>query len=157
MPKNSGGFSYFLIGLNDLLNGEISPHRYAAKGKVKAAVTSPDGKTIDVRIVVAPGWHINSDKPLQDYLIPTKLSQVNDTPLEQLSYPNAVVRKLGFQQSSLSLYEGSIEMSGVVPEEVSRGSGVQIELQLQACSDEICLAPETLLFNVPLTQTTPSF
>ncbi len=157
LPKNSGGFSYFLIGMNDLLNGEISAHRYAAKGKVKAAVFSPDGKTIDVRIDVAPGWHINSDKPLQDYLIPTKMSRKNNAPLQQVSYPEAVVRKLGFQQSSLSLYEGSVEMSGIVAEDVSRTTGAQIELQLQACSDEICLAPETLLFNVPLTQPTPSF
>ncbi len=152
LSRDGSGFAYFLVGTNDLLNGETGAYRYSAKGKVKAAVSTPDGRTIDVRIEVAPGWHINSDKPLQDYLIPTRLTQKNEVALASVSYPPAVTRQLGFQRSELSLFDGSVLMSGVLPEASADVSSANIELQLQACSDEICLAPETILFKVPLTQ-----
>ncbi len=165
LAKDASGFSYFLVGMNDLLNGEVGAHRYAAKGKVKATVSTTYGKEIKVQIDVAPGWHINSNKPLQDYLIPSKLSLKNNTPLASVSYPKAITRKLGFQQSSLSLYEGSVVLTAALPEnhnnqaiaENATAATADIELQLQACSDEICLAPETLLFKVPLAQLNSDF
>ena len=144
-----GGFGYFLTGTNDLLNGEIGAHRFAARGKVKATVVSADGKNVRVSIDIAPGWHINSQQPLQDYLIPTRLTQANEKPLAKVDYPDPVTRTLGFQQSELNLYEGQVELQGQLPE--TDAPTANIELQLQACSDEICLAPETLSFVVPLT------
>jgi len=151
LSRDGSGFGYFLTGTNDLLNGEIGSHRYGARGKVKAHVSSTDGETVTVSIDVAPGWHINSDQPLQDYLIPTKLSQSKDAPLQQVKYPTPVVRKLGFQKSKLNLFEGNVQLTGRLPDVSSNGPTADIELQLQACSDEICLAPETLTFKVPLT------
>ena len=157
LSRDGSGFAYFLVATNDLLNGEIGAHRYSAKGKVKAAVSSSDGRTIDVRVEVAPGWHINSDTPLQDYLIPTRLTGGNEAALASVSYPASVTRQLGFQRSELDLFEGAIQLSGVLPDTLRDANSANIELQLQACSDEICLAPETLLFKVPLTQPESSF
>jgi len=157
LSRNGSGFGYFLTGTNDLLNGEIGSHRYAAKGRVKASVASVDGKTVTLEIDVAPGWHINSDKPLQDYLIPTLLSQANESPLQDVKYPTPVTRKLGFQRSELSLFEDSVQLTGRLPDVDSNAVTAEIELQLQACSDEICLAPETLTFKVPLTPVNRSF
>jgi len=150
LSRDGSGFGFFLTGTNDLLNGEIGAYRYVAKGKVKAHVASVDGETVTVSIDIAPGWHINSDKPLQDYLIPTKLSRADEAPLQQISYPAPIVRKLGFQRSELSLFEDHVQLTGRLPDVDSIGPTADIELQLQACSDEICLAPETLTFNVPL-------
>jgi len=161
LARESGSFGYFLIGTSDLLNGETGAHRYAARGKVKTSVSSSEGGLIKLSIDIAPGWHINAQKPLQDYLIPTRLTQVNDTSLQSVSYPEPIVRKLGFQRSELALYEGNVEITGNLPEDISPNDEAtitaDIELQLQACSDEICLAPETLLFKVPLTQTSSQF
>ena len=157
LSRDGSGFGYFLTGTNDLLNGEIGSHRYGAKGRVKASVASVDGKTVTVDIDVAPGWHINSDKPLQDYLIPTLLSQSNSSPLQDVKYPTPVTRTLGFQRSELSLFEDSVQLTGRLPEVDSDAVSANIELQLQACSDEICLAPETLSFKVPLTQVNRSY
>ena len=157
LSRNGSGFGYFLTGTNDLLNGEIGSHRYGAKGRVKASVASVDGKTVTVEIDVAPGWHINSDKPLQEYLIPTLLSQANESPLQDVKYPTPVTRKLGFQRSELSLFEDSVQLTGRLPDLDSNAVTAEIELQLQACSDEICLAPETLTFKVPLTPVNRSF
>ena len=156
LTRDGSGFGYFLTGTNDLLNGEAGAHRYAARGKVKASVSSTDGKEVNVKIEVAPGWHINSDKPLQEYLIPTLLSLAESAPLENVKYPAAIKRKLGFQRSELDLYEGSVQLTGTLPE-IDSAVYADVELQLQACSDEICLAPETLAFKVPLVQPDPSF
>ena len=156
LTRDGSGFGYFLTGTNDLLNGEAGAHRYAARGKVKASVSSTDGKEVNVKIEVAPGWHINSDKPLQEYLIPTLLSLAESAPLENVKYPAAIKRKLGFQRSELDLYEGSVQLTGTLPE-IESAVYADVELQLQACSDEICLAPETLAFKVPLVQPDPSF
>ena len=157
LSRSGSGFGYFLTGTSDLFNGETGLHRYGAKGRVKASVVSLDGETITVDIKVAPGWHINSDQPLQDYLIPTLLSQANESPLQQVKYPTPVTRKLGFQRSELSLFEDSVQLTGRLPEVESGAVTADIELQLQACSDEICLAPETLSFKVPLTPVNRSY
>ena len=157
LARESGGFGYFLIGTNELLNGEVGAHRYAARGKVKASAVSTEGRTIKLNIDVAPGWHINAEKPLQDYLIPTKLSQANEVALQSVSYPEPILRTLGFQRSELSLYEGNVELTGNLPDDISLAGTADIELQLQACSDEICLPPETLLFKVPLAKSSPHF
>ena len=152
LVRSGSGLGFFLTGTNDLINGEIGPHRYVAKGKVKASVAALDDKSVSVVIDVADGWHVNSDQPLQDYLIPTKLSLNDGKPMTQVDYPQAVTRKLGFQRSELSLLEGKVQLTGVLPETAVGSATTEIELQLQACSDEICLAPETLSFKVPLTQ-----
>ena len=146
-----------MIGTNELLNGEVGAHRYAARGKVKASAVSTEGRTIKLNIDVAPGWHINAEKPLQDYLIPTKLTQANEVELQSVSYPEPILRTLGFQRSELSLYEGNVELTGNLPDDISLAGTADIELQLQACSDEICLPPETLLFKVPLAKSSPHF
>ncbi len=157
LARGGGGFGFFLTGTNDLINGEIGSHRYAAKGKVKVSAVALDGETVSVSLDVADGWHVNSKQPLQDYLIPTKLSLAKGQPLAKVNYPEAVIRKLGFQRSELSLLEGNVQLTANLPDSVAGAVTTDIELQLQACSDEICLAPETLSFKVPLTQLSANF
>ncbi len=157
LARDGSGFGYLLTGINDLLNGEAGQHRYSAKGKVKASVSVSTTGTVDFIIEVAPGWHINSDKPLQDYLIPTSLILVNAEPLKNVSYPEAVTRQLGFQRSKLDLFEGKFQITGELPKPSADLNTAEVELQIQACSDEICLAPESLLFTVPLTALDPSY
>ena len=152
LARGGSGLGYFLTGTNDLINGEVGSHRYVAKGKVKATVVAVDNETVSVVLDIADGWHVNSDQPLQDYLIPTKLSLAKGQPLAKVDYPEAVVRKLGFQRSQLSLLEDKVHLTGKLPETTAGSVTTDIELQVQACSDEICLAPETISFKVPLTQ-----
>lgn len=139
LELDASGFGYLLIGANELLNGENGHRQFAARGKVKAVARRGAGNQVEVIIDVAPGWHINAEKPLQDYLIGTKLTGANDQPLANTVYPVAEKRVLGFQRAELALYEGAVKLSAVMPEGESA-----VAVQVQACSDEICLAPETL-------------
>ncbi len=157
LADSGSGFGYFLTATNDLISGETGSHRYAAKGKVKASIESVEDGAVTLTLDVAEGWHVNSEKPLQDYLIPTKLSLAKGQPLAKVSYPEPVIRKLGFQRSQLSLLEGSVQLTGKLPDSIGVAATTSVELQLQACSDEICLAPETITFKVPLTQLSANF
>ncbi len=146
LEQGASAYAYLLVGALEMLNGESGARMYGGRGTVKVeARASVDG--VAVNISTAPGWHINASEPLQDYLIKTQLSAAEGEPLSNVAYPSAVRRVLGFQSEELALYEGEFSITAQLPE--SDIPVRSIELQLQACSDEICLAPETLVLKVP--------
>lgn len=146
LEQGASAYSYLLVGAMELLNGESGARQYAARGHVKADARVAQDRIV-VSVAVKPGWHINARQPLQDYLIQTRLAHDNDAPLTNVKYPDEIRRTLGFQSEELALYEGEFELSADLP---APGLAVQsVSLQLQACSDEICLAPETLILKIP--------
>ncbi|MEM8743256.1 MAG: protein-disulfide reductase DsbD domain-containing protein, partial [Pseudomonadota bacterium] len=57
-------------------------------------------------------------------------------------------QKLGFHDKELALYEGTVELKAdlaAAPEKA-----VTLNLRVQACSDKICLEPETAQLRVPV-------
>ncbi|MEE9335010.1 MAG: DUF255 domain-containing protein [Granulosicoccaceae bacterium] len=145
IAESPSGFFYFLLGANEHLNGEAGPQQYAARGRVTAtAVRKKD--TLDVTLSVAPGWHINSDNPNQDYLIPTQLQLENKKPISGAQYPEAVNQALSFEKSILSLFEGKFSITAPIPKDSSDAS--VFKLQLQACDDKQCLPPETVTLTL---------
>src|SRR5271154_3706853 len=59
-----------------------------------------------------PGFHVNSNMPGDDYLIPIKLTW-NKDPLEaaQVNYPKPQMEKLAFSQNPISVYTGIFEIA----------------------------------------------
>jgi len=150
LTERSGGLSYLLAGLAESLEGEIGRLQYASRGIVRAQAThSVDRVLIDIQL--ADGWHINSQKPLQDYLIATDVTAMDGEALRDVQFPEPVERILGFQSEALSLYEGKIELSAAWPDSARKSaipSLKNVQLTLQACNDKTCLAPETLVLSV---------
>lgn len=110
-----------------------------------------DDARLQVQLRVAEGWHVNAHVPLQDYLIPTTLTGADGIVLEDVSYPEPEIRTLGFQSEALALHEGTLVMTATFSTEgVADRRRIPIDLRLQACSDEICLAPETVRLQVAL-------
>ncbi len=133
--------AYVLRGADMMRSGEVGPVQYFAQGKVRveAKIDRTNGKAI-VSLKIAPGWHINSDKPLNDDFIPTKLEAASAKGLAgAIEYPAAVNRKLKFNDEEMALYEGDVEIIAPLAKEV--GDRLNLKLTLQACSDEICLEP----------------
>ena len=145
-------FASLLVGASELLWGESGPRRYVARGAVMVNATHTVGNRVSIAISMAPGWHINAHQPLQDDLIGTELIGASNQSLDGVIYPTATNRKLGFQRAELALYEGKVEITANLPKRSpdSDGSTIPLTLKLQACNDEICLAPETLSLNVSL-------
>ena len=109
---------------------------------------------VAVIAVIAPGWHINTNPPTSDYLIPTELRA---TPPEGVSlgdiiYPEGEMRRLQFAEDELGVYDGIaiIRFPVTLSKTVSIGEGtIDAVLEYQACDDLTCLAPEELNIMIP--------
>jgi thioredoxin:protein disulfide reductase len=106
----------------------------------------------EVRLVIKPGWHINSSKPSLEYLIPTRLVAAGEGGafLARVEYPEGHLVKLAFAEENLSVYEGEVTLRPHVgaPRAAAEGTiPVVTRLTYQACSDKACLPPETVEFK----------
>ena len=97
---------------------------------------------------IPPGLHVQSNKPLDKYLIPTKLEI--ETPggmrVGPVTYPRAVMRNLKFSKGAVAVYEGRavLRFNVTVPANYSGSSGeIKGKLRFQACNDEACFPPVT--------------
>ena len=113
-------------------------------------VTIKRGASADVKLKLElrPGFHVNSDKPTDDYLIPLKLTWSKD-PLqaEQVTYPKPQMEKYDFSLTPLSVFSGNFEIVThfKAPSSASPGPVMMNgKLRYQACNNKECLAPKNL-------------
>ncbi len=131
--------SFAQFGLNeDLLT--IKAHQSFDK-------VFPDGEfKVALEIDVLEGWHINSHKPYEDYLIPTEFTILENQhfKLENVAFPKPHDYKLAFSETPLSVWEGKIFIGGMVKASKDIKPGkylIVVELFYQACNDMSCIAP----------------
>ena len=102
-----------------------------------------------LEVSVDEGWHINSDKPYDEYLIPTSLTIV-DNPnfkLKKVVYPKAHDYKFSFSDSPLSVWEGTIYKGALIQVDSNTVPGIYslvVKLQYQACNEMSCQAPTSV-------------
>lgn len=124
---------------------------------LEAPLIAGRSSTIAVTALIADGWHINSDKPIGDYAIPTRL---NVTPPAEVAvgavvYPEAQLVTLAFAGAEkLAVFSGQarfripITASGKFRNGV--GAPAKIELYFQACNDSQCLRPASVIRTIDL-------
>jgi uncharacterized protein len=147
------GFSYMLSAAMDLQQGEIAARGYVARGGVRAEARRLATDRLQVRIWVPDSWHINSDRPLQQGLIATRLGLLDNAggwELSGISYPEAETQSLGFQSEPLSLYHGRVDIQAGFQPGSGAGGIIPLQLSLQACNDKVCLPPEKLPLRLPV-------
>lgn len=120
-------------------------------------VTAKAGTEVPVKIVaqLKPGYHCNSDKPSDEYLIPLKLTWT-PAPLEvaEVVYPKPQMEKYAFSEKPLSVYTGDFDIvtKFKVPASAPPGPAVLTgKLRYQACTDRMCLPPKTVDVSLPIT------
>jgi uncharacterized protein YyaL (SSP411 family) len=127
--------------------GQTGPMQYAARGQLKlTSVISADGTKVQFKIKMAPGWHVNSNKPFEKDFIATRLTASQSGKTLPVLYPKSVSVKLGFQQNPLSLFEENFSLELKLSKPATKP--IDTELELQACNDQMCLLPETLKIRV---------
>ncbi len=143
--KNPASGASILVAADHYLRGQTGAVQYGGGGAVRALARLDEAANkLSLDIKVAKGWHINAHKPLEDYLVATRLAVKGDD--VQFSYPDARTKQLGFSKTPLALLEGNLQITA---EGVSaKGASISAMLEIQACSDEICLAPDTLTFTI---------
>lgn len=95
---------------------------------------------------IQPGWHVNANKPLEDWLIPTEatIAPVDGLAFWAPTYPAAHEKKLPFSDRPLALFEGEtvILVEGKADAAATPGQRtLRATLGFQPCNDAQCLAP----------------
>ncbi len=148
LNQYAGGFDYLLASTSELLNGETGEVRYSARGNVQARTVMTTQATAAITLQVRPGWHINAHEPLQEYLIGTEATAVASAGIKHVTYPQPSRQILGFERSELALLKEEVVIEMAFDEPLTNAP--EITLNLQACNDTTCLAPETLRFTPTL-------
>jgi hypothetical protein len=119
-------------------------------------VTGKRGAAVQARIPMAvdTGFHVNSNTPNEQYLIPLKLTWKATGPLEagQIVYPKATQEKYEFSEKPLSVYTGKFDVTAnfKVAANAPAGPGVAVgQLRYQACNDRMCFPPKNIEISLP--------
>lgn len=101
-----------------------------------------------VKVIIQDSWHINSNKPNEDFLIPSQLiSKDPRFPFAKIVYPEAKNLNFEFSEQPVSVYDGDIVMAGLIQIDKNLQLGeykIPIQLRYQACNDITCLPPTTI-------------
>lgn len=119
----------------------------------------PRGKTFEVAIVVeiARGYHMNSHKPTDPYLIATTLTPQLPAGFEILDtvYPEGQQEKFAFSPNKpLNVYTGKVTLKLRVAAHIDAPLGastIPITLRYQACNDTTCLQPVKVPVDAKIT------
>lgn len=101
-----------------------------------------------VEMEIPSGFHVNSSRPLEKFLIATQLTFEAQQRLRvgPVSYPRALLRSLKFSKNKVSVYEGKAVMRfniSVPANFTGDGAELKARLRYQSCSDDVCFPPKT--------------
>jgi DsbC/DsbD-like thiol-disulfide interchange protein len=120
------------------INPSLSSGRVQRGRRVQGSVTMD----------IPSGYHVNSNRPLEKFLIPTelKVEAPKGFRVTRVSYPRSVSRNFKFSKNRVLVYEGRAIMrfNVSVPSNAPTGSTeLKLRLRFQSCSDEVCFPPAT--------------
>jgi len=148
---------FIIVGVTILSVGAFAQESFGRKSPSVTmspvpiqTVTRGKAGSVELQFRVGSGFHINSNTPKQDYLIPTslKLDAPTDIIVGRVTYPAGVDTSLPFApDDKLSVYTGAFDVSvkvrplaSVLPGKYSfRG-----QLKYQACDNAACYPPKEL-------------
>ena len=130
----------------------VKPHAYVSLEPV------PRGKEFQVAVVVdiARGYHMNSHKPTDPYLIPTTLTPQLPSGFQLVDtiYPNGRLEKFAFSpDKALDVYSGSVTLRLRLTAQADAALGsatIPLILRYQACNESACLPPVKVPVDVKL-------
>jgi len=119
-----------------------------------------DSYQIAVEVQIKEPYHINAQKPSEDYLIPTTLNLKSGEGIAigQYTYPDAKMKTFAFSESPLAVYEETIYIFttiSVSPDYTGTEIPLNGTIGYQACDDQTCQAPDELSFSEMLPVATP--
>ncbi len=124
---------------------------------VDRALAPGANTSLIVTAQILPGWHINSDQPLDPAYIATRLSvrAPQGIAAGAISYPASQTVRFGFSRGEkLSVFSGNVSFR--VPLIVATtyapqpGAALGVTLAYQACNDLECLPPTKVEYTEPI-------
>ncbi|MBZ5532202.1 MAG: disulfide bond formation protein DsbC [Acidobacteriia bacterium] len=152
------GFCLLLSGVSLFAQQDdlsVKSRSFVSADPVSAVVVAPGHSTpISFTFHVLPPYHINSNKPLAEELIPTQVHfslPGSDIVIGKIQYPAGVLKSFPFDPTAkLSVYSGDVVVRGLVVATASGSTGtytVHAELKYQACDNNACYPPKKLPFT----------
>ena len=110
---------------------------------------------IAVKVNIESGWHINSNSPNDEFLIPTSFDLLTDRDFEitTIKYPDSTILNLSFSDEPVSVFEGEFFIGVIidVPEDLELGDlQIPVELYYQACNDQTCEPPQAVKSTIEI-------
>ena len=135
-----------------LLRPQSSTERVTAGQPQKVAGKRNDAVQTKIPVSILEGYHVNSNTPSDEYLIPLKVTWTSLGALEggQVTYPKA--EKITVGDQSLSVFTGKFDLAVnfKVSATAPAGPGIATgKLGYQACNNSMCFPPKSVEFNVP--------
>lgn len=104
---------------------------------------------IAIKLNILENFHINSNTPKDDFLIPTELFiKSENVKVVSVIYPKAKEVSFSFSDELVSVYEGVEYIAAILKVSDSFKTGIieiPIEIGYQACNDASCMAPSSAL------------
>ncbi len=109
---------------------------------------------IAVKVNVDSGWHINSDKPNEDFLIPSQISiDTSVFKITKIAYPKAHDLKLEISETPLSVWESEVFIGALIkaPDNIAPGKySLPVHIDYQACNNMTCMPPNTVTDTIEI-------
>jgi hypothetical protein len=145
---------------------DLGPQGPAVKMAPAPVVTAVQGKpaTVPLSFRVASGYHINSNRPKSEFLIPTvlKVEATTDIVIGKTTYPEGQDMSFAFApDEKLNVYTGDFKVDVLVRPLRSVQAGKYIvrgTLKYQACDNAACYPPKQLpiSFDVKIAKAPPA-
>ena len=114
----------------------------------RATVKRGSAVTAKLGLKVAPGFHVNSNAPLDEYLIPLRLTwQAAPFEVKSIDFPAAKQEKSEFSPKPIAVFDGAFEISSkfAIPATAPVGAGfITGKLRYQGCNATTCYPPKTI-------------
>lgn len=144
------GLLFPLSAKSSALSEIVKLEAHAAKGYVQPG----QALRLIITATIQEGFHINSNLPASEFLIPTAL-RFNEIPCFQIGpvqYPAPKLVVLPFLPRKASVFDGSVSFLAecTVAEGVTSGeASISGALSFQACDGKSCMMPASISFQIP--------
>jgi thiol:disulfide interchange protein DsbD len=125
-----------------------------AKGLLSRDAVRP-GETFKAAVLlkVQPGYHINDNAPLDEFMIPTALAldESSDFEVLEIAYPKGRRARFAYSEAELVVYEGEVMVGVLLRAKDGLAAGakaLKLTLSYQACNNESCLPPKELAIEI---------
>ena len=117
-----------------------------------ASLAKQNSYTFLTELQIGRGWHINSNQPLEEFLIPTEVSfqETDGVSFGKLNYQEPDLRDFSFSDTRVSVYDGRAYVKSTItisPEYEEQDLVIRGTVYYQACNDQSCLAPTKIQFT----------
>ncbi|HEX2835546.1 MAG TPA: cytochrome c biogenesis protein CcdA [Thermoanaerobaculia bacterium] len=129
------------------------------KASITGSIHTRNGDDVEGTIVatIESGWHVNSNKPTEEFAIPTVLALDPATAdLTDARFPQHQMKAFEFTGGKqLAVFDGTFPI-GFRAKLKPGATKIDAKLNFQACSDRVCLPPNVASATIDISKLTPA-